>query len=125
MSMDFNGINQGNVTISNVVQKTTTALYSAWNAAETTIGTVGAGKKWSIISINIFSGGGVAGDFIIKLNDLIAMQVSGTAALAGFSSVRWDYSACPVLTTGQTIKMDGAAGYAGAGIYILYVEENA
>jgi hypothetical protein len=88
-----------------------------------TLGTVGAGKKWKIINI-FLSCMGAAHQAEIKLND-VANQFfiqSNLAAGDGLAvNIPFDYTACPVLTVGQTIKSNCSGGVGT----VCYIEEAA
>ncbi len=133
MTFMFNGLT-AEVTISGglTIAKQTTAWASGSKsgAGNTVIGTVPAGKKWSIISAQLTSyNNNVTLTASLQLNAVTTLCVvtssAGAQPVCDTAALSWDYSACPVLTAGQTaIVLNDVAGGLSAGC-IVYVEEAA
>jgi hypothetical protein len=111
--------------------KLTIAVISATAANNTqTLGTVPANKKWHIIGINItsFAGGATNHTTSVLLNDInwVQQAVSGSATTNGHNqeTTMFDYSTCPQLTTGQTVKLNSNAATSSCTANVYYYEES-
>ena len=94
----------------------------------TTLGTVGAGKIWKIISATLIVAHTSAvstASLIFKADTYASSTGSNAANMAGGSIfLHWDYGACPKLVAGDTITLVTSAGqYANA--TVQYIEESA
>lgn len=112
--------------------KTINLLAATRNTTGTsTLGTVPANKKWSILSIALsadISGGSAEKSGRVELNSVIAAKISGysTVNQSGLSKViMWQYGLCPMLAAAETATLitDGTEVYAAA--EISYVEDDA
>jgi hypothetical protein len=118
------------ISIDNASKRTATIIGGSAGVASTTIGTVGAGKVWRVLSVHASIAGVGAFTIVqhIDLNDVSALGVTigPTATIGMFVSdtITWNYSDAPVLAAGQTIK--SVVTGAGTGFYnVSYVEEDA
>jgi hypothetical protein len=129
------GIQSGLTSVTGTVTSTETIRTVSWLSAEqsgagsATIGTVGAGKKWRILSVQLGGGAPAASTSAgIQLNGVYALrhyhnnQAATTMSLS--NSITWAYSAAPQLAAGQTAVLVGAASTTVEG-QISYVEETA
>ena len=129
-------INSGKVTASLELtassKKTVTLITGGGHNATITIGTVTVGKVWRIISImanlSVYNNATMA-DMQILLNDVVKYtfrNYSVTATTVGNWSVsqEYDYTCCPVLTAGQTIKTLSPNTSSEIMITIGYIEED-
>jgi len=95
-------------------------------ATETTMGTVGVGKVWRIISmhLSLYENSG-SNNCSIKLNGTAAMTLWTQAANAPLNrSWNGSYADAIVLAAGQTVVLSaGTSCYCTANVY--YVEESA
>ena len=117
----------GNVT-SVATTRTTSFITGSASSTTTTLGTVGAGKRWVLISLSVSANASsaVTATSTLLLNDvakLTAICVSNANA-APVSNERIDltYETGTILTAGQTVKVTGATSLAGA--TVVYVEES-
>lgn len=138
MSLSFNGLSGASVVLSgtvttDVTKRTATVIAgTTTGATDVTLGTVGVGKVWRVLCAWI--AGGVEDTTTtgatINLNGVAVVGTTLTAptgnASASANSVSFDYSACPVLTSGQTVVLNSnGAGMDTTYGGITYVEENA
>jgi hypothetical protein len=100
--------------------------------ASHTIGTVGAGKKWTILAVNVYSkcSSGGSGEVVLLANGnaLISVPNGASATTAGnqCNALVFPYNEAPVITAAQTITITtthAAELYKGADV--IYVEEDA
>lgn len=98
--------------------------------ADTTIGTVPGGKVWRIIGVAISIAATVAATVVgaVRLNGTAILQVNANGA-AGVPnnealSQSFDYSACPVLTAGQTVSVYSSSASSESRGSVVYVEES-
>lgn len=112
-------------------KKTATLAATSINGAGTaTIGTVPANKVWRILSLYMAGCmNGASNVFArVEFNAVTALrlkfQSSAGTYTFGSESLMWNYTACPVLTAGQTATVinDAAGMETSAGI--TYVEES-
>lgn len=136
------GVQSGSVNVNGTVTAVgtftptkNTAAFAMGAAANqtTTIGTVPASKVWRIIgvalSLDVSVNSGqtailnLAGSPILELRGVA--DAASAAGGAGGYSMAFDYTACPVLTAGQTATV--VSNHANAFAYgtIVYVEEAA
>lgn len=103
------------------------------SAGNTTIGTVPAGRVWRILSVSgsaLFGATAAEAGGLIALNGItvIYLSVGGLVAQKTNTSntVTWSYSACPVLTAGQTVVLTSeSAGIALLQGTVTYIDESA
>jgi len=138
MSFNFNGLSGAAVQVSGTItttptKNTATVLSTAVIASATTtdIGTVGVGKRWRILSINItgyvnLDAGAEQYAYVdlagVKALDLL---IAGKTITVGnnSSSVKWDYDSCPVLAAGEKARLITGTSFKCAA-NISYVEES-
>jgi hypothetical protein len=120
----------GGVTLS---KNTATVITGTRNSAGTTdVGTVGAGKTWRILSVQVSGAGGSSGQFTVlgQLNGITAVSCQGNSSATmgcnGHDCVTFSYDSCPILTQGQKVQLVETTSTAPACNAILsctYVEE--
>lgn len=120
----------GNVTaVPNKVTATVVTLTQNGAGGPTTIGTVGAGKVWRILSVGIsHRATNTSGYTKITLNGVDFLYLTLNAGATTFNqdsqNVSWDYGACPVLAATQTVTIT-VSGNINAQAFVSYVEEAA
>lgn len=131
MSLQFNGAKAQVSFDTTALNKTAAIAEGTINGAgSVTVGTVPTGKVWRIVGIwmtGCINNGGTVPQLL--LNSVIAMelkfQASATTYTPLFGSIKWEYSACPVLAAAQTVVITnpgaGMQTYGG----VSYVEESA
>jgi len=131
MSFQFN---KGTVNVTGSVTSTVTKYTGTIitgtkvGVGNTTIGTVGAGKTWRIIGVHLESGLGASSAVVgLALNgiEVLSFNIQNTAATMNAnpsSSLNFDYGACPVLTTGQTVVIVNTSS-SNTVANCIYVEE--
>lgn len=104
---------------------------TSYNGSATTLGTVGAGKVWRILSATIEGQSNDSGSFrecVITANGVALVGLTGMATASAYStgnsSVSYDYAACPVITAGQTVVVSAASNCKAYGC-VIYVQEDA
>lgn len=129
-------IQSGLTDVTGTVQTTaaTTAIthfiYAQQAGAGTqTLGTVGAGKRWLIISIDLSVGtaGGNGANGYVTLNGEKAAycypQSSVGSSFVEHANLVFSPSACPILTAGQTVQLVSAAAIT-SNACVGYIEES-
>jgi len=124
MTQSFNsGSVTANIIKSSATQKTISFLGGTPINATTTLGTVGAGKRWVIV--------GLGGTFVgIDLS--ASIQLNGVSAMSFYCYVddatiacrdqTYSYDLAPVITAGQTVAVNFPGS--GKGIFnVSYIEE--
>lgn len=129
-------VSSGNTSVTGTVTSTPlihtlSALSGSVTNTTTTMGTVGAGKKWTIISVQVsaYQLGANTNTTDVRFNDVVFFQaaVQSTAGLDANVTERivWGYNDGPKLTAGQTVKMVGNSATGNAYVTVTYVEEAA
>lgn len=115
-------------------QKTAVCVFNTYtDNTVKTLGTVPASKVWRIVSMGVsvaVNASVSAFEGIIQLNDVDAFGVVGfgMATYGGGSmanATQFDYSAAPVLTAGQTVKLKARSATISTSAHFAYVEEDA
>ncbi len=120
----------GNVTA--VTQSYTVSIVagSRTSAGTTTLGTVPALKKWTIISLNFtatISGGSSNRSASVQANGVNLSQITSVASAIAMNSTSntWEKNCAPVITAGQTLTLITSASEIQSDVTICYVEETA
>jgi hypothetical protein len=126
-------MNSGNVTASilnNAATQHNITFSSAFQNNGTVTLTVPAGKRWTIISaaLSVYSTNNSGDDSVITANGVNIIAVTAKALTTYQSgeanqSQRWDYTAAPQLSTGQTITIVTGAN-THSGYVVGYLEES-
>lgn len=103
------------------------------SAGSTTMGTVPTGRVWRILSITgsaLFGAVAAEAGGLVALNSITALYLSvgglATQKTCTSNTVSWDYSACPVLTAGQTVVLTSeSVNLTLLQASVVYVEEAA
>lgn len=128
------GYNSGKVeatlNLSESTKKTVSpASGTAAGVQTTTLGTVPAGKKWTILTMNITSigAGAAAGTGLLKLNAVewlaCGSYSSATGNMANSAAQRWSYESAPTLAEGLAVTIVGNNAAVSSYANISYVEE--
>lgn len=129
-------VNSGNVvatiTLSAASKRTVTPVEGVVNnSATTTVATVGAGKKWTIVGCSLTSSvlGAVTPLCKAMANgvSILAHTVAGSATypVVAASSQSWAYTDAPVITAGQTLAVSNNAASTVSTVTYQYIEESA
>jgi hypothetical protein len=99
------------------------------NAGTATVGTVGAGKRWIIVSMVLNSTAGTSSGSVDKilLNDVEALRNTTYtgATVPAMSNIisNFSYGSAPILAAGQTVKVVCATAGCQAQATVGYIEE--
>lgn len=123
----------GSVTSTATIRNTSavTGSITGTGAQSATLGTVGAGKKWRVITIQIAANTVSASQFpvYVKLNNVVygVLRIYD-AGQGNMSTVctPFDYATAPQLAAGETITLSGTlAATSTIDAVVTYVEETA
>lgn len=131
MGFSFNGT-QANVTItgSTLAEKHPNGWIqtSGVSNTTTTMGTVGAGKKWTILGVSVsnYAGAG-SGIVTVKANSqpILSASVLGNPVGNVCNAVAFDYNYAPQITVGQTISLTSSSATSNGEATVIYIEETA
>lgn len=125
----------GNVTASDAKFTPVWLCSTVANNSTVTVGTVGAGKKWTIIGVQLSSNMGATAAIRKASLDLNGVSIlvnthEGGAAgdvshTANPISMNFTYGTGPVLIAGQTVTVVSSGGSCNAQGTVVYIEESA
>lgn len=123
--MSYNsGLTNVTGTVTSTAQNyTPTLIEGNANNSSVTLGTVGSGKKWRIISLALSTNATTGSTGYINLNGVTALECYPPTNQASNNSITFDKTQAPLLTAGQTVVVTAAANCAAAA-QVVYIEES-